>query len=134
MPLFGVKCSFCEKTGRTKDYILESETGNYYCSVEHANKAKELKMLARKAYEKGLVLCDNCLKQIKPDAYVCKYCGKVRVVIKDYVVKGMCPFTQVQISSIQFGQTTYVSKHTTCIKEYYALWNSHQEKCSFLTR
>jgi hypothetical protein len=130
----GVKCAFCGKTGRTEDYVFDSETSNYYCSDEHATKVKEISMLVEKAHEKGLVLCDNCLKEIKPDSYVCKYCGKVRVIFKDYVVKGMCPFTQVQIGSTQFGSGNYVWQHTECMKEYCVLWDSIHDKCSFLLR
>lgn len=134
MPLFGVKCAICGKTGKTQEFIRDSETGNYYCSQEHLTKARELRMLMEKAQEKGLVLCSNCLKEIKPDSYVCKYCGKIRVIFKDYKIGGMCPFTQVQIGSTQYGQGNYVWQHSECIREYCALWDFRQDKCSFLVK
>ena len=82
MPLFGVKCAFCGKKGKAEGFTFESDIGNYYCSPSHHKKAKELRMLAEKASKKGLVLCDQCLKEIKPNSFICKFCGKIRISIE----------------------------------------------------
>jgi hypothetical protein len=134
VPLFGEKCAICGKTGKSKDFIFDSETGKYYCSKEHLEKAKELSMLIEKAELKGLTLCDDCLKEIRPNSYACRHCGKIRVIIKDYEIGGMCPFTVVQVGSTQFGQGNYVWQHSKCMQEYCALWDLRLDKCSFTAK
>ena len=135
MPLLGgVKCDICGKTGKQKEFIYDPNTGKYFCCEEHRIKAEQLKALMEKALEKGLVLCSNCLKEIKSDAFVCKYCGSIRVSISGYEKGKMCPFTVGQIGKTEFGHGEYTWKHMECIREYCALWDFNSDKCSFLTR
>lgn len=135
MPLFGgVKCFICGKTGRKNEFIYDPDTDQYFCCEEHREKARMLKSLIEKAKEKGLTICTNCLKEIKPNAFVCKHCGSIRVNIPDYKVGRMCPFTVAQVGKTEYGRGEYVWRHMECIQEYCALWDFISDQCSFKTK
>jgi hypothetical protein len=135
MPIFGgVKCSVCNKTGKKEQFLYDATTGQYFCCEEHRKKASQLKALMESAEEKGLMLCSNCLKEIKPTAYVCKYCGNIFHQIKGYEVGKMCPFSVVSIGGTKIGMEEYVWQHMQCIQEYCALWDTKSDTCSIRTR
>ena len=134
MPIFGkVKCPICGKKGGKDEFIFDPNTGEYYCCEDHHKKHLELRKLAEEAAKKGMVLCPNCLKEIRPESLACKYCGFVRVEIPGYKVGKMCPFTVVQVGKTEHGVGEYVWKHQECIREYCALWDFNEDKCAFLT-
>jgi hypothetical protein len=135
MPLFGgVKCFICGKSGRKKDLIYDSDLDQYFCCSEHREKALQLRSLIESAKKKGLAVCPHCLKEIKPNAYVCKYCRAILNVIPGYEAGKMCPFVVASIGKTEYGQGEYTWQHMQCIQEYCALWDFNSDKCSFLLR
>lgn len=134
MPLFGgVECAICGKKGKKDEFIFDRATGQYFCCEEHRTKALQLLSLKEEAERKGMVLCSNCLKEIKPESFVCKYCGAIRVKFPGYEVGKMCPFTVAQVGKTEFGHGEYVWQHQKCIQEYCALWDFNKDRCSFLS-
>jgi hypothetical protein len=135
VPIFGgVECSLCGQKGKRDEFIFDEETGKYFCCQEHKTKALELERLVEEAHQKGLVVCSNCLKEIKPTAYACKHCGTIRVVLQNYKVGRMCPFTIMGVGKSSMGVTEFTWKHQECIQEYCALWDFQADKCAFLSR
>jgi hypothetical protein len=135
MPIFGgEKCPICGKTGKREASVFDPATRQYYCCEEHKVKAAQLRSLSEKARQKGMILCTNCLKEIRPNAYSCRHCGSRRVSIPEYKIGGMCPFTVVQIGSTKYGQGDYIWRHSECIQDYCALWDIKQDKCSLMLR
>ena len=137
MPLFGgqmVQCTLCRKKGKPEEFVYDYQSKNFYCCQEHMTKFKELVLLRERAAGKGLVLCESCLREIKPDSYACKYCGTIRVPMSGYTIGKMCPFTISQIGSTQYGQGEYVWQLQHCVQEYCALWDLNADCCSLRLR
>lgn len=135
MPIFGgVECSMCGKKGKKSEFVFDAATGQYYCCEEHKTKALQLSELVEEAHQKGMDVCSNCLKEIKPSAYVCKYCGAVRVNFPGYTTGRMCPFALASVGKTEMGVAEYTWKHQECIQEYCALWDFKADRCSFLSR
>jgi hypothetical protein len=132
MPIFEtrVKCFLCDKTGRKDEFLYDPKLNQYFCCEEHRIKSCEMRSLLEKAQERGLTICSKCLREIKPDAFVCKHCGAIRIQMQGYDVGKMCPFTISQIGSTQFGSGEYVWQLQRCIQEYCALWDFNSDCCS----
>lgn len=131
MPLFGgVKCFICGKSGKKKDFIYDSDLDQYFCCSEHREKGLQLRSLIESAAKKGLRICPRCLKEIKPDAFVCKYCRAILRAVPGYEVGKMCPFAVASLGE----EGEYTWQHLRCIQEYCALWDFDLDKCSFLIK
>jgi len=135
LPIFGkVKCFICQKKGKKDEFIYDPGLGQYFCCEEHRRQALQFKALLEKARQKGLTICPKCLKEIRPDAYVCKYCGTKFVVFKGYEIGKMCPFAIISVGKTEYGVGEYVWQHQRCIQEYCALWDFESDKCSLATK
>ena len=134
MPIFSrVECPVCGKKGKESEFIIDADSGQYFCCEEHKTKSLQLQKLAEEAAEKGMALCSNCLKEIKPMSFACKHCGAIRVSFPDYKVGKMCPFALASVGKTEYGYGEYTWRHMECMQEYCALWDSSKDRCSFLS-